>query len=98
MSVLKSFVAVAILTALSIANSKAGDAPKKSAQTDTYPLKTCVVSGEELGGEMGGPFVIQYKGRTVKLCCDSCQPKFNKDPEKYLKKLDEAAAAAKGGK
>ena len=60
-----------------------------------YPLKTCIVSGEELGGDMGHPYQLEYKGRTIILCCKSCAKKFNKDPEKYLKKLDAAQAKPK---
>ena len=90
-SFLKSAVLVAAFTAVSVF---AADAPK----ADNYPLKTCVVSGESLEGAMGGPVVIQYKGRTVKFCCPSCVPKFKANPDKYLKKLDEAAAKEKGGK
>lgn len=61
-----------------------------AAAKDTYPLKTCVVSGDELG-EMGDATIIQYEGREVRLCCADCEKPFRKDPQKYLKKLDEAA-------
>jgi YHS domain-containing protein len=47
----------------------------------------CPVSGEDLGGEMGEPVKVTYKGRTVKLCCNMCKPKFEKEPAKYLAKL-----------
>lgn len=60
-----------------------------TASTDTYPLKTCVVSGEELG-DMGDPVVIVHEGTTVKFCCKKCIPKFNKDPEKYIAMIKEA--------
>ena len=60
-----------------------------------YPLKTCVVSGEELGADMGKPVEVEYKGRTVQLCCKGCIKKFNAEPEKYIKILDEAEAKAK---
>lgn len=46
-------------------------------------LTTCPVSGEKLG-EMGAPLAFTYKGQEVKLCCKSCKPKFDKDPEKYI--------------
>jgi len=46
-------------------------------------LATCPVSGEKLD-EMGAPYVFTYKGQEVKLCCKSCKPKFDKDPEKYI--------------
>ena len=67
------------------------------------PLTTCVVSGEKLGGDMGDPYVFTYKdktkkndpGREIRLCCKSCLKDFEKEPAKYLKKLDEAEAKAK---
>lgn len=65
---------------------------KTSATADGYPLKVCVVSGEELGS-MGEPVVINHEGKTVKFCCKACLPKFNADPAKYLAKLSAPAAA-----
>jgi YHS domain-containing protein len=47
---------------------------------------TCPVSGEKLG-EMGSPVSIDYQGKKVSFCCDSCVGKFQKDPAKYLTKL-----------
>ncbi len=49
---------------------------------DTYPMKTCPVSGEALGS-MGDPVIVVHEGTTVKLCCKSCIKKFEADPEKY---------------
>lgn len=54
----------------------------------SYPLKTCLVSGEELGS-MGDPIVITHEGQQIKFCCDKCLPKFEEDPAKYLSKLAE---------
>ncbi len=47
----------------------------------------CPVSGEKLGS-MGDPYVYVHEGREIKFCCDNCLPKFKKDPEKYLSKLE----------
>jgi len=60
-----------------------------------YTLKTCPVSDEKLGGDMGDPYVFTYKGREVKLCCKSCLKDFNKDSAKYIKKIEAAEAKAK---
>lgn len=38
---------------------------------------------------MGDPIVIVHEGQQIKFCCDSCIPKFEKDPAKYLSKLAE---------
>jgi hypothetical protein len=64
-----------------------------------YPLDTCVVSGEKLG-EMGKPIDYIYKeegkpDRLVRFCCKMCIGKFKKEPAKYLKLIDEAAAQKK---
>ena len=56
-----------------------------------YPLKVCVVSGEELGNH-GDPFLHQHEGRTVKFCCEPCVDEFNEAPAQFLAKLDEAGA------
>jgi YHS domain-containing protein len=70
---------------------------KKSDKLKPYTLKTCVVSGDKLG-EMGDPFVYAYKGREIKFCCKGCLKDFNKEPDKYIKKIEEAEAKAKKAK
>ncbi|MBU0507607.1 hypothetical protein KKH27_02040 [bacterium] len=59
-------------------------------QQDHYPLETCVVSGEKLGG-MGEPTNYVYQNRLVRFCCDGCIKTFEKNPEKYLGMIDAAA-------
>ena len=56
-------------------------------------LTTCPVSGEKLN-EMGKPLVFEYKGREVKLCCKDCKADFDKDPAKFMKKIEAADKAA----
>ena len=57
-------------------------------------LKTCVVSDEKLG-EHGKPYVFTHEGQEVKLCCKDCLKDFNKEPDKYMKMINEAAAKKK---
>lgn len=52
-----------------------------------YSLDTCIVSDDKLG-EMGKPVVFTYKDQEIKLCCKACRKDFDKDPAKYLKKLE----------
>ncbi len=52
----------------------------------TYPLTTCVVSGDKLGA-MGSPVSITYKGTEIRFCCHDCVASFNENPAKYLAKL-----------
>ncbi len=54
--------------------------------SSTYPLTTCIVSGEKLDG-MGDPYVFTHEGTEVRLCCESCRDDFDKDPAKYMVKL-----------
>jgi len=69
----------------------------KKAKAD-YPLKACVVSGDSFDSdEMGPPVDYIYKqagkpDRLVILCCKGCVKDFRKNPEKFLKKIDDAAA------
>ena len=55
----------------------------------TYPLSICIVSGDKLG-QMGAPTVRNYKGTEVRFCCKDCVKDFEKDPDKYLKRLQDA--------
>jgi hypothetical protein len=63
-----------------------------------YPTDACVVSGDKFdGGDMGKPQDYVYKqdgkpDRLVRFCCKDCVRDFKKDPDKYLKILDDAAA------
>lgn len=54
---------------------------------DPYPLGTCPVMGEELGG-MGEPVSHVHAGREIRFCCPPCIKSFEKDPEKYLREID----------
>lgn len=62
-------------------------AANTNAKVKPYPLTTCVVSGDKIGGDMGKPVALIYKGQEMKFCCKDCVKDFKKDPEKYLKKL-----------
>ena len=84
---------ILILTAIAISlcscQEKSADSEATSAAvTQAYPLDVCIVSGEPLGS-MGDPVVLVHEGQEIKFCCDSCQPKFEANPEKYLSKLEE---------
>ncbi len=51
-----------------------------------YPLKTCLVTDEDLDS-MGGEVSRVHEGQEVKFCCNSCVKKFEANPSKYLAKL-----------
>jgi len=56
-----------------------------------YPIDWCVVAGEKRG-EMGPAVEYNYNGRAIKFCCKNCVKIFEKEPARYLAKLDSAAA------
>lgn len=100
MKIFKSALLAAILAGLVIAPFVVSAADTAPAKPRPYILKTCIVSGDKLAGDMGDPYVYIYKdrklkddpGREIKFCCKSCLKDFNKDPKGYLKKIDEAEA------
>lgn len=61
-------------------------------QLKDYPLETCVVMPEE---NLSGDEVVNYVhgNRLVRLCCNTCVRKFRRNPEPYMKVLDEAIIA-----
>jgi len=67
-----------------------GKAEETSSGEDGYPLKTCIVEDENKLDSMGEPYVHVWKGTTVKFCCEGCLEDFEKEPEKYLAKLETA--------
>ena len=76
--------------------------PATATTKSVYPLKTCVVSGGKLGG-MGNPVAYVYKqagqpDREVMFCCKACIRKFEKEPARFLAKLDAAETATAGAK
>jgi hypothetical protein len=94
---MKSSLRLLALPLILVASAFAADTQPASPAT-AYPLKTCIVSDDELGG-MGKPVEYVHKeagkpDRVVLLCCKDCIADFKKEPAKYLAKLDAAAAAA----
>lgn len=91
-----------ILTAVLLTGLAAGVLSARAADNDAdkkakpYPLKTCIVSSEEINdkGEMK-PHVFVVEGQEVKLCCKSCLKDFNKDKAGYLKKIEAEAKKQK---
>jgi YHS domain-containing protein len=60
-----------------------------NAKPKPYPFDTCLVDGMKLGS-MGDPYVFVYQGQEIKLCCPDCKATFLKDPDTYLKKIQDA--------
>ncbi len=74
-----SIISLALFTGLSGVTA----APAK---TKPYTKDICIVSDNKLGS-MGRVITKVYDGQEVKFCCKPCIGKFEKNPEKFLKKL-----------
>ena len=100
MKILKPVFLTAILAGLVMAPFTLPADDAAPSKPKPYTLKTCIVSGDKLGGDMGDPYVFIYKdkkikddpGHEIKFCCKSCLKDFNKDPNGYIKKIDDAEA------
>jgi hypothetical protein len=91
---LKMFLSFGLICTAACLVAPAADKPadRKAGKPIPYPLKTCIVQDDKLDDT---PFVFVYQNREIKLCCDGCKADFDKEPAKYLKKLE---VADKGGK
>lgn len=77
-------------------NCKSGwnkDSSKMKAKLkDSYTYQTsCPI----MGGDIDPTVSATYKDRTIYYCCSMCDKKFQKDPAKYLAKIDEEIKANK---
>lgn len=69
------------------------DAAVVKAQGASYPLDTCVVSGEKLDA-MGAPVDVVTGTRLVRVCCKGCIKKVKSDPKASLAKINAALIEA----
>ena len=56
--------------------------------------KVCPVKGNEVNVEVG---TVEYNGKNYGFCCPGCDDKFQKNPEKYFKNLNEDGTEFIGG-
>lgn len=66
-----------------------------------YPLRTCVVTGEDLvgDGDMAEAKDLNHEqpgrpDRLIRLCWGKCRTQFERDPTRYLTIVDKATARA----
>ncbi|MFI5331172.1 MAG: YHS domain-containing protein [Desulfobaccales bacterium] len=77
MKVLRTLLISVVVLALAAGPALAADQPK--------PQTLCPV----LGGNVDKKVYVDYQGKRVYFCCQGCDAAFKKDPEKYMKKLQE---------
>ncbi len=77
MKVAKIFLISLLALVLAGGAALAADQPK--------PQTVCPV----LGGNIDKKVYIDYQGKRIYFCCQGCDAEFRKDPEKYMKKIQE---------
>ena len=96
MKSLSWIVAAALLAGAAVTPAFAEKAKEKA---KAYPLEICLVSDEKLGEDPDmKPFSFSHAGQEIKLCCKSCKKDFDKDPKKFMAKLEDEAKKAKNEK
>lgn len=73
------WIILALVLALSLVGSGLAAAPAASGK----PQETCPVMGANVNKDL----YADYQGQRVYFCCPACVELFQKDPEKYLKKM-----------
>jgi YHS domain-containing protein len=61
-------------------------APEQAEATKGKPQTTCPV----MGGAINKSIYADHDGKRVYFCCPGCDGTFKADPEKYIKKLEDA--------
>jgi YHS domain-containing protein len=70
-----------------------GEEMKKDAATDAtlekieVGNKVCPVSGDKIDDKARATY--EYQGKVYNFCCPACIDEFKKDPDKYIKKVNE---------
>lgn len=83
---------MALLICCTLSLSYGADEPKKQ-EKKPKPVNTlCPLTDEKVDPDVQ---TVQYKGKTVGFCCADCVKDFNKDPAKYMKKVEAEEAKNK---
>ena len=57
--------------------------------------KICPVSGEKINDKTKATY--EYEGKIYNFCCTMCIDEFKKDPQKYIKKVEEELQVQSNG-
>ncbi len=81
--VIVSLVGIAGATLATEEHGHHGEATK---EVKTTPQTTCPV----MGGKVNKDLYVDHNGKRVYVCCEGCVGAVKKDPETYIKKLEDA--------
>ena len=92
----KVYFVIIVLSFLLLVNNKivqAQNAPAdaKAASQTSKPIdvgnKICPVTGDKIDEKTKATY--EYKGKIYNFCCAMCIDEFKKDPQKYIKKIEQ---------
>ncbi|HEX3018972.1 MAG TPA: hypothetical protein VHP36_01660 [Chitinispirillaceae bacterium] len=63
---------------------------KEVSKNAMTPQRACPV----MGGKVDKSLFVDYEGKRIYVCCKQCQETFRKNPQAYIKKIEEAGQIA----
>ena len=82
----KKYLAPVLLLTVLLFGTSAALTSAEGADKKGKPQTVCPVMGDPINKK----YFTDYKGNRIYFCCSSCPDDFNKDPEKYMKKIRES--------
>jgi len=73
--------------AMNMTQPSSTDNPVQKTEAVNVGNKICPVTGEKI--EEKTKVTYEYQGKIYNFCCAGCPDEFKKDPEKYIKKVNE---------
>ena len=91
MKVLVSLVSMLLVAGLLITSSgcKKSKESHKAPATKTAAMTKVQTNCPVEGGKIDENVYVDYQGKRVCFCCADCKTKFNADPDKYVKQMED---------
>lgn len=95
MKILTSMIVVAALVVAAgmVVTGCGGEEENKAANTpaveDTKAAEATQTECPIMGNPINKDVYVDYNGKRIYMCCPRCEVTFNKDPEKYIKKMQD---------
>ena len=81
---MRRWIVAAAVAVLTIGEGARAEEKAIPAAVEIKHQATCPV----MGGKIDKAVYVDFEGKRVYFCCKGCPPEFNKDPAKYIKKLE----------
>ena len=94
-SLILGFIFVFSLAGFVWAQEQKTDMATEAVQLVDAGNKVCPVSGDKIDEKLKATY--EYEGKIYNFCCAMCIDEFKKDPEKYIKKVEEEMQKEKAG-